>query len=82
MQLDEMITLAQAAKRCPGRPHVSAIWRWCRHGLESKGGARVKLEHRRVGGRIFTSEAALERFSEALADGDAMHFEAKTQDPG
>lgn len=80
MRMSEMLTLAQAAKRCPNRPHTSAIWRWCRNGLQTKGGGRVKLEHRRVGGRIYTSEAALMQFFEALSIGDAAYFDAAAGD--
>lgn len=63
---EETLTLTQATKLLPTRPHVSTLWRWCRQGLRG-----VQLEYRRCGDRIVTSKEALERFGLALADLDA-----------
>ena len=70
----EHITLANAAKRCPGRPSANAVWRWCRTGIRSRTGLVVRLEHIRVGGRIFTTEDALNRFFAAVAQADEGYF--------
>ena len=59
------LTLVQAAKLAPGRPHASTVWRWCREGING-----VRLEYVRFGRRIFTSAEALERFASALASAD------------
>ena len=59
---DNHITLAEAAKLAPGRPSACAVWRWCRIGIKSRNGQRIRLEHIRAGGRIFTSETALAAF--------------------
>ncbi len=72
----EHVTLAAAAKQCPGRPSSNAVWRWCRKGVRSRNGQIVRLEHIRVGGRIFTTPEALQRFFQAVAQADAGYFES------
>ncbi len=52
---DELLTLKQAVRRVPGNPHVSTIFRWV---------ATEKLESVKVGGRRFTSRAAIHTFVE------------------
>lgn len=59
-------TLAEAARKRPAgrnnRPtHVSTVYRWI-----SKGVRGVKLEAIRIGGRLYTSDEALQRFAERL----------------
>ena len=79
MQSNEThITLAEAAKLSPGRPSTNCVWRWARRGIRSRSGPTVRLEHMRVGGRIFTSPEALTRFFGAVADSDAAHFDRRT----
>ncbi|MCC6796668.1 MAG: DUF1580 domain-containing protein [Candidatus Hydrogenedentes bacterium] len=70
----EHLTLTNAAKQCPGRPSVNAVWRWCRKGVRSRNGEIIRLDHIRVGGRIFTSAEALNKFFSAVARADALHF--------
>lgn len=72
---DKLITLTEAAKIAPGRPSTNCVWRWCRKGVLSRGGERVRLQHRRVGGKIFTTVAWLEEFGQALAEADTRHFD-------
>jgi len=43
MEISQYIALVQAAKRCPTRPHAGGIWRWCRMGVKSRSGDRIKL---------------------------------------
>lgn len=76
------MTLSQASRLVPGRPHVTSIWRWCRKGVLARNGMRIHLEHRRFGGRIFTSSQALDRFSKQLADADLEHFDGPEADAG
>ncbi len=72
---EEPISLVEAASRSPGRPSANAVWRWCRRGIKSRSGRRVRLDHIRAGGRIYTSNEALKRFFVAVASADAEHFE-------
>jgi len=58
--VEDMISLAEAARRLPGKPHPATISRWQRHGLKGK-----KLETVVVGGRRYTSVEALSRFIDA-----------------
>ena len=70
-----LITLTEAAKITPGRPSTNSLWRWCRRGVLSRGGERVRLEHRRIGGKIFTSPTWLDEFGRNLAEADTQHFD-------
>jgi len=72
---DEHISLTEAAKIAPGRPSTNCIWRWCRRGVLSRGGERVRLQHLRIGGKIFTTARWLEEFGRQLAEADARYFD-------
>ena len=73
------LTLTQATKHWPGRPHTSTLWRACRKGTLAANGERVFLEHRRFGSRIYTSHEAIERFAQRLTAADAEHFRAQRE---
>jgi len=65
---ETVLSLNQAAKAAPGRPHLATIWRWAQRGVKG-----VKLETIVVGGRRFTSSEAIERFiarTTAAANGE------------
>lgn len=67
---ESLLTVAEAAKTLPGRPHVATVWRWIYKGCRG-----VKLATICVGGRRFTSKEALERFVEAstaVANGEPV----------
>ena len=68
IQSESALSLSQAARSLPGRPHLSTIHRWRLNGVRG-----VRLETFLVGGRRFTSREALDRFSErvtAAANGE------------
>jgi len=69
------LTLAEAARTLPNDPHPASVWRWCRKGVVSRSGHRVKLAHVRIGGRIYVTDEDLKRFGEELAASDAEHFD-------
>ncbi len=63
---ERLVTPSDAARLRPpgrsGRPtHVSTIYRWIRRGHRG-----VKLEAVRIGGCLYTSSEALQRFAERL----------------
>ncbi len=64
---EEVLTLPQAAACLPRiggkKLHASTVWRWARRGLHG-----IRLETRRVGGRMVTSKRALEDFTKTLAN--------------
>jgi hypothetical protein len=65
-----LITLAEATKLTPGRPNISTLWRWWRHGVRGH-----KLKTIVIGGRRFTSVIWLEEFAAATtaaANGESM----------
>lgn len=54
---ETLIALAEVPKHLPGRPHISSIYRWCNRN-------RRPLETVKIGGRVYTSIEALDRFAE------------------
>jgi hypothetical protein len=73
--VDDHLTLAQAARAIPGKPSCCAVWRWCRRGVKSRSGNRVHLQHIRIGGKIFTKAAWVRDFGRRLAEADVAHFD-------
>lgn len=71
----EYLTLTQAANVAPGRPTTNCLWRWCRKGVVSRSGHRVRLRHIRAGGKIFTKAEWVEEFGRTLAEADAEYFD-------
>ena len=71
----QQITLREAAALTPGRPSPYAIWRWCRKGVLSRAGERVRLRHTRFGGRLYTTQAWLEEFGQRLVESDSAYFD-------
>lgn len=70
--LTDYIPLNEAAKRIPGRPHESTIWRWAQKGVRG-----VKLETKRFGNRNFVTQAAIDRFLAELNTTDAERLESE-----
>ncbi len=79
-ELEEHLTLSEAAKIAPGRPSMNCLWRWCRRGVLARTGERVRLQHTRVGGKIFTTAQSLDEFGRRLAEADAAYFELHDHD--
>jgi Protein of unknown function (DUF1580) len=69
---EQLLTLSQAARVRPigrgGRPtHTSTVYRWISHGIRG-----TKLEAIRLGGSLYTSREALQRFADRLTSGHAL----------
>ena len=67
---EELLTVREAAKRCPARPHVATMWRWILTGLDG-----VKLDSIKVGGKRLTSVESISRFiaaTTAQASGEPL----------
>jgi hypothetical protein len=77
----QTISLTQAAKLAPGRPSANCMWRWARRGVLARSGQRIKLEHLRVGGKIFTTPAWVREFGQRLAAADATYFDRQNAAP-
>jgi hypothetical protein len=58
----EMLTLPAAAKRTPGRPHASTLFRWA-----TRGHRGVRLQVWRYGRRMYTNLAAIDDFAARVA---------------
>jgi hypothetical protein len=76
----QLLTLSQAARIAPGAPTPNCVWRWCRRGVMARSGRRIRLEHVRVGGKLFTSVRWLDSFGRRLAEADADYFDNEEVD--
>ena len=54
---EKLLTLTEAAKIAPGRPHTASLTRWCKKGIRG-----VRLESLVCAGRRMTSREAVMRF--------------------
>ena len=72
---ESFLTLSEATRLLPNRPHVGAIWRMARRGVVGRNGKRVFLEHSRFGRKLYTTREALERFRVELGAADREHFD-------
>ena len=73
-EADARLTLSQAARIAPGSPSPNCVWRWCRRGVLARSGERVRLQHVRIGGKLFTTARWLNEFGRCLAEADATYF--------
>ncbi len=64
---EDLLSLGEAAKLIPGRPHCTTIWRWSCRGV-----AGVQLESIKLGRTRYTSREALQRFAARLARADPL----------
>lgn len=71
--MNDYLTCGQAADRTPHRVSSGTIWRWARKGIQARDGSVVRLQHIRIGGRVYTTEAWLQRFFEEVASADLRH---------
>jgi hypothetical protein len=55
---EDILSLAEAAKSLPGRPHLSTLVRWARGMKDGRRLATVK-----IGGRVYTSRESLQIFA-------------------
>lgn len=74
MEERKFLSMTDAAKVLPIRPHVCTIWRWCRKGIQARNGEYIRLRHFRVGGRMFTTKEDLYEFFEKVAVADTEYF--------
>ncbi len=75
MQEPSHLTLSQAARVVPSSVSPNCVWRWCRRGVLARTGERIKLQHVRIGGKLFTKAKWIEEFGERLAEADARYFD-------
>jgi hypothetical protein len=58
-----LLSLAEAARILPNRPHVSTVWRWYRPGVKGK-----RLQTVSFGGRRYTAPGYLAEFIAKLSE--------------
>ena len=73
------LSLSDAVNIVPGNPSTNVLWRWCRRGLKARNGNIVRMEHCRIGGKIYVTERAIEQFFSSLAKADTEYFEQQEQ---
>lgn len=71
------ISLGDAAARAPGGVSANCVWRWCRNGVRGRNGDRIRLQHRRFGGRLYTRAEWIDEFTRIITEADQAHFDAK-----
>lgn len=59
---ESLMTLAEAARSLPHKPHVATLYRWMSRGVRG-----IRLRTILVGGRRYTSREALNEFIEATS---------------
>jgi len=74
-ELSDYLTLVQMAQAAPSQLSPHCLWRWCRQGVKSRAGERIRLKHVRIGGKILTKIEWVEEFGLRLAEADAEHFD-------
>lgn len=67
---DGFVSLAEAARLLPGRPHAASLWRWARLGVSTHSGERVRLRVGRLGRKLVTRPEWLSEFSQRCAEAD------------
>tara|TARA_A100001391_G_scaffold53957_2_gene32878 strand:- start:1899 stop:2207 length:309 start_codon:yes stop_codon:yes gene_type:complete len=61
---EDLISLTEATKELPNRPHLSTVWRWTQRPVRG-----VKLETIKIGHATLTSKQAITRFIQASNEG-------------
>ncbi len=56
--LPDALSLAQASRLLPGRPHPSTLWRWRKKGVRG-----IKLKTVQIGGRVWVTRSAIADFA-------------------
>ena len=74
--MQDLISLTEASKIVPRRPTVSTLWRWARKGLRARDGQLIRLEHRRIGARVYTTASWLSDFFARCTAADQAYFAA------
>lgn len=77
----EYVTLSELSKTIPGRPSAISLWRWCRQGLKTRDGGRLRLKHVRCGRRLLVRPVDAVEFCDRLAADDLEYFSAKDETP-
>jgi len=72
-QNEQVISIADAAQRLPGRPSVRTVWRWLDRGCR-----KTQLESILIGGRRYTSVEAVDRFLTAINEPDVKRASPAT----
>jgi hypothetical protein len=79
----ELRALVKECQRHPDLRHYNygKLWRQCREGIKVAPGVRLRIAHKRRGGKLFSSIDSLRDFQNALEEADRQHFEIKYTNP-
>ena len=70
----EFLTLAQAARKVPGKPSTATCWRWTTSGFLARNGQRIRLRSFRFGRALRIRADDITAFAEELARANAEGF--------
>jgi len=74
LKTETLLTLSQAAALLPGRPSTASLWRWRKKGARGR-----RLESLVLGGKVFTSVEALQRFAEQQGGSEGLIIRSPMQ---
>jgi hypothetical protein len=72
---DDLLTLNQVAQAAPVPTSYFVVWGWCRRGVRTRSGTRIRLPHVRIGQRLYVKRGDLLLFGEAVAEADVAAFD-------
>lgn len=73
LENEKLVTMTEAAKLLPRRPHTSTLWRWWRVGVRG-----CRLETVVCGGVRYTTREAMARFIRQLTEGNTAGHDEPT----
>ena len=66
---NETLVPLASGRKLPGQPTKEALQRWAKVGVKGQSGRQITLEVVKIGGILYTSQEAFERFTqETTAD--------------
>jgi hypothetical protein len=71
---EQLLTLGEATALLPDRPSISTLWRW-----RTKGARGRRLESVILGGKVYTSAEALQRFAHQQGGADQSQIRTPRQ---
>jgi hypothetical protein len=75
LELNDLSSEINKHKSAPRPVNYLQLWRYCRKGVKTASGLRIKLAHKRIAGRLYSSRQA---WADLLADqnnADQSHFD-------
>jgi hypothetical protein len=75
LELNELASVCAREKLLPRPINYLQLWRWCRKGIKTAAGVRIKLAHKRIAGKLYSDRESLRLFIEGQNKADKEHFD-------